>query len=99
MSIEVFVVLLVAGLFLAGAEIFVPGGVLGVFAALTLTGASIVAFGTFGRTIGTYITLGIVSAAIASIILWIKYFPRTPLGRKLAPDVDLESAHSAAATQ
>ncbi|HDL77383.1 MAG TPA: serine peptidase, partial [Lentisphaerae bacterium] len=43
-GLTVFVILLLGGLFLIGAEIYVPGGVLGLIGAVSLLAAIVIAF-------------------------------------------------------
>lgn len=78
-----FATMLAAGLLLLGAEIFVPGGVLGVLGALALLGAAGTAFAAFGPVTGAYVALGILVLAALSIALWLHLFPRSRLGRHM----------------
>lgn len=90
-----FFILLAAGLLLIGAELFVPGGVLGVTGALALLGAAISAFAS--NELNEYaplISLGILFMSVASLVLWIKIFPRTRLGKTMSAMTDLDDAHA-----
>lgn len=71
-----------------GGEIFLPGGVLGFFGALTLIGAVITGYITFGPLTGTYIALLIILLVGLSIAAWLKFFPRTGLGRQMTLATD-----------
>ena len=42
--LQIYVVLVISGLFLVGAEIFVPGGILGVMGAIALLAAIVIGF-------------------------------------------------------
>ncbi|MBM4142397.1 MAG: hypothetical protein FJ225_02210 [Lentisphaerae bacterium] len=90
--VQLFAVALIAGLLLVGAEVFVPGGILGTVGALALVAAAGVAFAAFGSAAGMYIALAIVMLAGVSIVLWIRFFPRTGIGRKMAASRDLGDA-------
>ncbi|MBN1268301.1 MAG: nodulation efficiency protein D [Kiritimatiellae bacterium] len=79
----VFFVLLVAGLFLIGAEIFIPGGVIGTIGGLCLIGAIVIAFATFPAHVALLIAVGIVVLLGLCLVLWIRFFPRTPVGKSL----------------
>jgi membrane-bound serine protease (ClpP class) len=67
---------------LIGAEIFVPGAVVGTMGAISLVAAVVVAFGISG-TVGFYVAVGVVAAVGVTVYLWIKFFPRSSLGQKL----------------
>ena len=91
---ELFIMLLITGLFLIGAEVFIPGGVLGLIGGIALIGASIAAFADPGisNTAATAITGGIVISIGVVIYLWIRFFPKTPVGKKMTVSRDLHSA-------
>ena len=86
-SMTALIVLLSAGLLLVGAEIFVPGAVVGTMGVLCLMGAAWVAF-TIGTTLGTYVSVGIVLLLAITMVLWIKFFPRSSIGRKMTLSQD-----------
>lgn len=89
---QLFVILLASGLFLIGAEIFIPGGILGVIGGFALIGAVIAAFVFFGPVVGGY-TAGIIILLVGVVIaLWIKFFPKTWLGKKMTVGNDLHEA-------
>jgi len=91
-SVQIFVILMVAGLMLIGAEIFVPGGILGSIGGAALILAIISAFSAFGPVIGGYITLGIVVLLAIVITLWIKLFPKSGIGKQMTVSRDLASS-------
>lgn len=93
---EVFTVLLLAGLLLLGAEIFVPGGVLGVMGGFALMGAMAMGFVAFGPQQGVLAALLILVFVGISIALWIKILPRTPIGKSLTLSTDTAGYKSAA---
>lgn len=80
---QLFTILLVVGIMMVGAEVFLPGGVLGALGGLCLAACIIVAFQAFGFVNGSYIAVAIVVLVGAVIALWIKIFPRTWIGRKM----------------
>lgn len=82
-SYQTFFVLLLTGLILVGAEIFVPGGVLGTIGGLALIGSIVVAFIEFDPTTAGYITLGIMALTASAIYIWSRYFPQSPIGKKM----------------
>ena len=91
---ELFFILLIAGTMLIGAEIFVPGGVLGFLGGILLFGASVTAFIhpdiTNGAAAG--ITGGIIIMVGVVIGLWIKLFPDTWVGKQMTVSKDLHDA-------
>ena len=90
-SIQFFIILLVAGLILIGAEVFVPGGVLGVIGGFALLGAIMSGFRAFGPSVGGYIAVGIIILMGVVIALWIKLFPKTKIGKTMTVSQDLSS--------
>ncbi|MBN2301973.1 MAG: hypothetical protein JXN60_05595 [Lentisphaerae bacterium] len=94
-SEQLFVVLLFAGLMLFGAEVFVPGGILGVMGGICLLGAIISAFSAFGPTAGAYIAAGIFVLLGIVIALWIKVFPKTGIGKAMTVSRDLSDSSAA----
>lgn len=81
-DVMLLIVLLTAGILLIGAEIFVPGAVLGTVGALALGGAVIVGFG-ISQTVGFYVLFGVVVVTALTVWVWIKYFPRSSIGRQM----------------
>ncbi len=76
---------MLAGILLLGAEIYVPGGILGTFGVLALAGAAIVGFkvDAFGEQGGMISALIIGFSLIAGLYAWMRYFPRSFFGKKL----------------
>ena len=86
-NLTALIVLLAAGILLVGAEIFVPGAVVGTMGVLCLIGAAWVAFG-ISTTVGTYVSVGIVLMLAITMVLWIKLFPRSAIGRMMTLSQD-----------
>ena len=83
-----YLVLLLIGLFLIGAEIYLPGGVVGFLGVLALLGAAIIGGSKFSSP---YDVLSVVLIVVLSgfcIYLWIRFFPRSTMGKKLTLDAD-----------
>ncbi|MFO7871373.1 MAG: NfeD family protein [Kiritimatiellia bacterium] len=93
---QLFVILLVSGLVLVGAEIFVPGGILGFMGGIALFGAIILAFAAFGPAVGGYVTVGIILLVGFVIYLWAHYFPGTRIGKRMTVAGDLKDAKGVA---
>lgn len=94
MAVQVFIILLMAGLILFGAEIFVPGGVLGVIGALCLVAAIVTGFIAFPG-LGGYIAIGIILLAGIAVGLWVTIFPRTAIGKRMTVSTDLKTSKAA----
>ncbi len=92
LPVQIFVVLLVVGLMLVGAEVFVPGGILGVIGGIALFGAIISAFTVFGPSGGGYVTIAIVFLIGFVIFLWARFFPETSIGKRMTVSQDLSTA-------
>ena len=91
MHTEIFLICLIAGLIMIGAELFVPGGILGVFGLVLLVIASIVGYIVFPEY-GAHISLGVLLLTILSIVAWIKFFPKSRFGNKLTVSTDLRGS-------
>ncbi|MFM7137406.1 MAG: NfeD family protein [Planctomycetota bacterium] len=87
MSPLVWVLLLVAvGLALVLLEVFVPsGGVLGLLAVLALGAGIVTAFVEQGALVGMGVLAGTLAAVPAVLVLAFRWFPSTPLGRRVLP--------------
>lgn len=83
MALETYFVLLIGGLLLMGAEIYIPGGVVGAIGGLFLLSAVVMSFQVFPMTVALYATTATVVLVGVSMVLWIKFFPRTRMGKKL----------------
>ena len=97
LPVEIFIILLVSGLMLIGAEIFAPGAILGSLGGLALLGAIIAGFSAFPSA-GPFIAIAIVFLVGLVIYLWIKIFPKTSFGKKMTVSNDLSTSKSADAT-
>lgn len=87
----VFFALLLSGLFLIGVEIFVPGGVLGALGGLAIAGAVVMGFVAFPAA-GPFIAIGVLAACGLAVAAWIRFFPRTRLGRRMTVSADLAAS-------
>ena len=82
-TIEIFIFLLLSGMLLIVAEIYLPGGVIGALGALALIGAMVMGFLAFGLQAGFIVAALIILLSGLVLLLWIKFFPTTAMGRKL----------------
>lgn len=93
-SITLLIILLATGSLLIGAEIFIPGAIAGTFGALALAGAVIVAFG-ISTACGFYVAVGVVVLSGITVVLWIKLFPRSSIGKSMTLSEDGKSFKAA----
>jgi membrane-bound ClpP family serine protease len=78
--------LVVVGLALVLLEVFVPsGGVLGLLAVLALGAGIVTAFVEQGAMVGMGVLAGTLAAVPAVLVLAFRWFPSTPLGRRVLP--------------
>jgi membrane-bound serine protease (ClpP class) len=81
--VSAYVTLLVAAFILVGAEVYVPGGVLGAFGVACLAAAVVIGF-LQGPVTG-WAGLGLVLAlAVVGGYFWLNVFPGTRAGRRLS---------------
>lgn len=96
-AVQIFLILVVVGMFLIGAEIFLPGGVIGVIGALALLMAAGMGFVAFGVQGGMLCALVIVILTGICIVLWVRFFPSTRMGKNLMLSKDGKLFKSATA--
>ncbi|MBI5395289.1 MAG: hypothetical protein HZA91_08350 [Verrucomicrobia bacterium] len=80
---EWIIFLLVAGLILVIVEVFLPSGLFGVAGGLCLLVAIGMTYTNYGIEAGTWLLGAVIMATIMGLILWVKYFPKTPTGRRM----------------
>ncbi len=81
------IVLMLTGVILLGAEIYVPGGVLGTFGALSLIASVVVGF-SIGPLAGWTGLGGIILLGVIGAYFWMQVFPRSTAGKRLTLDYD-----------
>lgn len=80
---EVIILLVLIGMAMIVAEIFLPGGLLGLLGATALVGAIAVSFYSNGLMVGSLTAAVIGLGSIVGFLIWLKYFPTSVMGRKL----------------
>ncbi len=93
---QLFIILVLAGILLMGAEIFVPGGILGIVGAVALMLAIATGFSAFGPQQGIFAALSILVFLGLSIVFWMLWIPKTRLGKTLTLSTDTAGYKSAA---
>jgi len=91
---QAIIVLVVVGLLMVAAEVFVPGLVLGILGGLCLAGAVALCYAAYGLLGGTAAFSALAALGISGFFLWLRLFPRTPLGKKMMLNRALLSRNS-----
>jgi|ERR1051325_44747 membrane-bound serine protease (ClpP class) len=84
--------LLVAGLILIVAEIFLPGLVVGTLGAICLLGSVVLCYSKTNGLVGTLYLAGVIVSSVGVVGLGLRYFPRTSYGRKMVLDAHSRDA-------
>ncbi len=85
-----YITLLACGLFLIGIEIFVPGGVLGIFGAAALIGAAVKGFYIFPLWLAWLSVFIILALTGLAVFIWMKYLPQSPIGKALSLSQEID---------
>ncbi len=94
--ITLYITLLLAGFILIGTEIFIPGGILGIFGSVAWISAAIVGVRSFPAPWNMLSAFALLLVGILTFIVWIKYFPKSRIGKSLslADSTENYKAHS-----
>jgi membrane-bound serine protease (ClpP class) len=79
---ELFYILFSTGVLMVIMEIFLPGGILGTLGGIALAGAVITGFFAFPG-MGLFIFFMVICIVAVCIVIWLKYFPKTPIGKSM----------------
>ena len=82
--ISLYITLLLAGFVLIGSEIFIPGGILGIFGSLAWVAAAVVGWREFPEPWNVLSVLALLVAGIVTFVVWVKYFPKSRIGKTLS---------------
>jgi membrane-bound serine protease (ClpP class) len=75
--------LVIVGFLMIAAEVFIPGMVLGVLGGLCLAVAVALCYTAYGPLLGTAAFAVLAVILVAGFLLWLKFFPNTPIGKKI----------------
>lgn len=84
--------LLIAGLILIVAELYLPGMVVGTIGVICLIASVVLCFRDYGGKLGAVYLAGVVVMCVAVVAFGLKYFPNTPFGRKMVLDTQSGNA-------
>jgi len=90
MSVELIIGIVLVGIILILAEVFVPGGVVGTLGAILVLGGIMAGFYQ-DLNFGLYLLLGAVIFGILFFWLWMKYFPHSRMGKRLILQQDAKT--------
>jgi len=82
--IILYLTLLFAGFVLIGAEIFLPGGILGIFGSAAWVAAATVGWRNFSEPWNLLSAFALLFVGILTFMAWIKYFPKSRMGKNLS---------------
>lgn len=82
--LSLYLTLLLTGFVLIGFEIFIPGGILGLFGSVAWIGAAVVGVRNFSAPWNMVSALVLLAFGILTFIVWIRYFPKSRVGKSLS---------------
>lgn len=80
-DLTTYIALVGGGFVLIAAEIFIPGGILGVVGVIALLIAGLLGFSVFGLSGGLLSAIGLLIGGTVFLGLWVKYCPQSFFGR------------------
>jgi membrane-bound ClpP family serine protease len=90
-AFEAILLLCFFGFLMLGAEVFVPGMILGLLGSLCLLVAVGISFSAYGVFVGTLCAIGLSIIAGAGFVVWMSVFPHTAIGRRIMLKTSLPS--------
>lgn len=82
--ITLYFTLLLAGFVLIGMEIFIPGGILGIFGSVAWISAAVVGWRNFPDPLNMVSAFSLLLVGLLTFVVWIRYFPKSPIGKSLS---------------
>ena len=86
--------LVLSGLVLIGMELFLPGGLLAIIGALIWLAAAAVGYFQFDAPWNALSAIGLLFLLILTFILWMRFFPKSRMGRDLMLSDNLNHSQS-----
>ena len=93
-AITLYSTLVLSGFVLIGMEIFLPGGILGIIGALIWLAAATVGYLQFDTPWNTFSALSLLFLLIITFILWMRFFPKSKIGKSLTLNENLNDSQS-----
>lgn len=82
-SSSLIIVLFVVGFALVASEVFLPGLILGTLGFFCLMASVILVYVQYGSSAGLLAAILVGGLSLIGFILWLNFFPRTRIGRRL----------------
>jgi len=79
-----YLTLLLAGFVLIGMEIFIPGGILGIFGTVAWISAAVVGWRSFPEPWNMVSGCSLLLVGLLTFVVWIRYFPKSRVGKSLS---------------
>lgn len=92
--ITLYISLLLAGFVLIGMEIFIPGGILGIFGSIAWISAAVVGWRGFPEPWNLISAFSLLLVGILTFVVWIRYFPKSRVGKSLSLEESTEDYKS-----
>jgi membrane-bound serine protease (ClpP class) len=80
---DTILILLISGMALLLAEVFLPGMVAGTIGALLEVAAIVLCYTSYGFATGTMLLIGILFVNCVGLVAWLQFFPKSYIGKKL----------------
>jgi membrane-bound serine protease (ClpP class) len=82
--LTLYCTLLLAGFVLIGMEIFIPGGILGIFGSAAWISAAVVGWRNFPAPWNMLSGISLLLFGLLTFVVWIRYFPKSRIGKSLS---------------
>lgn len=82
--ITLYFTLLLAGFVLIGMEIFIPGGILGIFGSVAWISAAVLGWRSFPYPWNIVSAFSLLLFGLLTFVVWIRYFPKSRVGKSLS---------------
>jgi membrane-bound serine protease (ClpP class) len=92
--IMLYITLLLAGFVLIGVEIFIPGGILGIFGSTCWLAAAVVGWRSFSEPWNMLSAFALLLVGILTFFIWIRFFPKSPMGKTLSLTASIKNYKS-----
>ena len=92
--LSTIIILLILGIVAIGLEFLLPGGILGVIGVVVIAVAVVLCFSSFGPGAGLALAGGAIVFVLVTLMLWLKYFSRTGVGKKFLLQESVKIDHS-----
>lgn len=92
MSGEIIAIMILIGFLLIAVEIFLPGGIFGLIGTGLILAGVIGSAYTYGSTVAVPVGFGCLAGGVLAFAGWIRFFPRSWMGRKLSLENEAASS-------